>query len=459
MLVSISSITTCGTGSARRWAQASTGILHAKRKGRAMLLVCAMALLSVNAGCQTPQSFAFWNKQEPKVDYTTPEDTFVMRGGEMVLDPGIPVLGGDFEGARRMYRDKEFDKAEPIFAHVADNKKNTLPVLETARYYQAMCLYNQGKYPSASERFIQLLNNFPSAAHGQEAREHLFNIANYWLDETRDQMEQAKDVKEGKRWMTMPIMPVHFETAKPLLDIEGHALRVLEAVYMTDPLSTGDPKALLGEKALFYMGSVKFYREDYRDADHYFYQLVQNYRNGKYAAKALQLSIICKEICQGGPDYDGRRLQEARDLIERAKVAYPELQKTQGEWLNKQAVEIHNIQAEKDYDIARQFERTGHPGSAYFYYELVCRRYPGTTFAEKSHKKVEELRALADRENAQTPSPAVQPGNPGNPGAPGSEAGPMPRPVNPGPPMPPVGGGGQYGPSPRTLPPGLEGPR
>src|SRR5207237_10416241 len=128
-------------------------------------------------------------------------------------------------------------------------------------------------------------------------------------DETHDQIEHAKDVKEGKRRITMPIMPVHWETSKPLLDIEGHALRVLEAGYMTDPLSTGDPKALLGEKALFYMGSVKFYREDYRDADHYFYQLVQNYRNGKYAAKALQLSIICKEICQCGPDYDGRRLE------------------------------------------------------------------------------------------------------------------------------------------------------
>ncbi|HYV36821.1 MAG TPA: hypothetical protein VE988_14025 [Gemmataceae bacterium] len=455
--MSIPSTTKCGTDSANNGAGVHALLYPPAAAGRqrvCMSLALTLALLTIVPGCQgswfqAPQSMAFWNKAEPKIDYTTPEDSIVLRGGEMVYDQSIPVLGGDFEGARRMFRDKEYAKAEPIFEHIADNKKNTPQILEAARYYQAMCLYNQGKYPGASERFIQLLNTFPSATHGQEAREHLFNIANYWLDETRDQMEQAKNVKDGKAWITMPIMPVHWETSKPLLDIEGHALRLLDAVYMTNPMSAGDP-SMLGEKALFYMGSVKFYREDYRDADHYFFQLVQNYKNGKFAPKALQLSIICKEICQGGAPYDARRLQEARDLIERARTAYPELQKTQGQWLDKQAVDIHNLQAEKDYEIARQFERTGHPGSAHFYYELVRRRYPGTTFAEKAEKKVIELRGLAEKEGA-VAQPAPQSGQTT------PEMGPLPRPLTPGQPMPPAGA--PFGGPPRTLPPGLEGPR
>jgi hypothetical protein len=41
-------------------------------------------------------------------------------------------------------------------------------------------------------------------------------------------------------------MLVHFEDAKPFLDIEGHACRLLEAVYITDPESKVDPKAGLG---------------------------------------------------------------------------------------------------------------------------------------------------------------------------------------------------------------------
>src|SRR5208282_5017047 len=174
----------------------------------------------------------------------------------------------------------------------------------------AECLYKQTKYPAAGDRYLQLLNEYPSAAHGDEARQRLFDIANYWLDETRDQMEKTKEVTEGKRWFTPPLTLVHFETSKPFLDIEGHAVRMLEGIHMTDP------RGPLGEKALFFLASIKFYRHDYTDADHYFYQLVTNYPNSPHAPNAMKLSIICKEICTHGPDYDGRRLQEARDLIE-----------------------------------------------------------------------------------------------------------------------------------------------
>ena len=39
-------------------------------------------------------------------------------------------------------------------------------------------------------------------------------------------------------------------------------------------------------------------------------------------------------------------------------------------------------QAEKDFRTAEYYERTGHPGSAVFCYELVRRRYAGTKYAD-----------------------------------------------------------------------------
>jgi TolA-binding protein len=409
-------------------------------------LLCA-ALLSAVPGCQgsmfqVPESMAFWEKHDGKVDYTTPEDAFVLRGGEMVPDKSLPTLGGDFEGARLLFQQKEYAKAEPIFGHIADNKKNVLQVLEAARYYQAECLYKQTKYPSAGDRYLQLLSDFPSAAHGDEARQRLFDIANYWLDETRDQMEKAKEVTEGKRSFTPPLTPVHFETSKPFLDIEGHACRMLEGIHMTDP------RGPLGEKALFFLASVKFYRHSYSDADHYFFQLVTNYPNSPHAPSAIKLSIICKEIETHGADYDGRRLQEARDLIETARRTYPELARNDDKFLDRQAVEIHNREAERDYNIACYWERTGHPGSAHFYFEIVKKRYPGTPQAEKAAKKLVDLEAKALRE-AEKAQPAVQAptvsGNttssqqyiPGQPlTAPPAEIGPAPRQLPPG-----IGGG------------------
>jgi RNA polymerase sigma factor (sigma-70 family) len=48
-------------------------------------------------------------------------------------------------------------------------------------------------------------------------------------------------------------------------------------------------------------------------------------------------------------------------------------------------------QAEKDWQIAEFYRRTGHLGSARFYYELVRRRYPGTLYADRAGERLREL--------------------------------------------------------------------
>jgi hypothetical protein len=47
-------------------------------------------------------------------------------------------------------------------------------------------------------------------------------------------------------------------------------------------------------------------------------------------------------------------------------------------------VSVNLQQADRDFNIAEFYRRSGHPGSAYFYYELVIRRYPKTDYAEKA---------------------------------------------------------------------------
>jgi hypothetical protein len=48
--------------------------------------------------------------------------------------------------------------------------------------------------------------------------------------------------------------------------------------------------------------------------------------------------------------------------------------------------------AEKDYQVAEFYRRTGHPDSARFYYELICRRYPNTTCDERAKKRLAQLK-------------------------------------------------------------------
>jgi hypothetical protein len=54
--------------------------------------------------------------------------------------------------------------------------------------------------------------------------------------------------------------------------------------------------------------------------------------------------------------------------------------------------QINTIQAEVDLKIAEFYRQSGRPESARFYYELVCRRYPGTTFAVTAKQRMDDLK-------------------------------------------------------------------
>jgi outer membrane protein assembly factor BamD (BamD/ComL family) len=47
--------------------------------------------------------------------------------------------------------------------------------------------------------------------------------------------------------------------------------------------------------------------------------------------------------------------------------------------------------AQRDFNVAEFYLRTGHAESATFYYQLVCRRYPGTDVAERARGRLTEL--------------------------------------------------------------------
>jgi TolA-binding protein len=420
------------TESARRRAPGGTrGRPHA-------LAAAALAglLLTHAGGCATVGGwFDGWRAKRPDPP-PAPVETMSLRGGAAA--EAAPA-NAELEGAKRLYYDGDYAKAEPIFTRIVNDKKSLVPVAEEALYYEADCERLRGRYPDAAELYNKLLGSYPMGKHAPQAREHLFNIANYWLDDTRAHMEACRQKKEGKRWWVSPIMPVHWDNTHPVFDTEGHAIRMLEQVYITDP--TGP----LAEKALFYIASVKFFREDYRDADHYFSQLVEHHPNGKLAPEALRYSIICKQMSTGGSEYDGKLLSEAIDKVQLARASYPELVRERGEFLDRQMYSITQQQADSDFKVAEFYRRTGRPGSAYFYYELVRRRYRGTEYARKATERMAELKQRVDAERAkeQNNGPA--------PGGAAPETGPAPRPYAPGAPLSPLGNG----PAPGTLPPGL----
>jgi outer membrane protein assembly factor BamD (BamD/ComL family) len=382
-----------------------------------------------------------WKWFEGKVEAPAgPADSLVLRGDK--LEEDVPSVkskaSAEMEGAKELYRRGEYAQAEPLFRHIADNTKNSVTIAEEARYYQADCLRLLGRYPRASEAYYQVLEL--NGQFRELANQRLFDIANFWLDDTRAIMRAYDEQKEGKRWFVWPMSFVHFEKSKPLLDEEGHALEKLEQVRIHDPSGS------LGERALFFLGTVRFFRQDYLEADHYFHELVTNHPNSDKAAQALEMSIICKQLCTGGSAYDGRKCAEARQLVDMAVRSYPELANKKSDFLERQLYSINQQQADRDFGVAEFYRRIGHPGSAYFYYEIVRRRYPGTKYFDRATERMHELRGQLDKEKAE-PMPPPLPGTQGADKTPGPqpEMLPTPRPLTPGTPL--------MQPEPETAPP------
>jgi TolA-binding protein len=296
----------------------------------------------------------------------------------------------DLQGAHELYRQGDFATAEKVFRKIADNTKNPPQIAEEARYYQAECLRRQEKYPKASDVYNRMLNDFHFGVHREEAMEREFEIANYWLEDTRAEIRREREQKEHKQWFVMPAMFIHFEKSKPLLDEEGRALEALEHIVLNDL------NGHRADEALFLAGSVKFFREDYREADRYFSQLVDYHPRSQYAPQAMEYAIISKHMSTGGSDYDGRKVAEARKYVDVALRNYV-MPTEKSAFLERQLAGINFQQAEKDFKIAEFYRRTGHPGSAYFYYEIVRRRYPGTPFFDKATEQMYQLKAELDK--------------------------------------------------------------
>lgn len=323
---------------------------------------------------------------------------FILGGDGLFKSTNVSVASAqaELEKGKELFSqaktDSEYARARTIFHRLAAHKKTPASVAEEALYQEAECQRLRSLYPSAAEIYTQLVTTYPRGRFHRDALQRMFDIANYWLDETRDAMNAQAEVEAGKRQFVMPASFIHLEKSKPFFDMRGRALVLLEKIYLND---IDGP---MGEVALFYLGNISLFQENYAEADHFYAQIVKFHPNGQYAPKALKLCILCKQMSSGGPLHDGRTVAEARELVHQAKAAYPELAHKETDFLQNQLVTINLQQAEKDMNIAEFYRRTGHPGSAYFYYELVRRRYPGSKQAEKATQRMAELKDRVERE-------------------------------------------------------------
>ena len=283
--------------------------------------------------------------------------------------------------------------AEKMFKKLADNAKNPLDVIEEARYCEAECQLQREDYRNAAATYKRQLKDLHDGKFTQRALEKLYFIANLWLNDTREQAKAYDQQRHGKVWLVTPMPIVHFDHKKPFLDEEGNALQCLETIIEHDR----DNK--LKEDSLFLLATVKLFRGDYSAADDYYTALWRDktFKNSPYAVKACKQSVLCKLQVNGGTVYNPKTIEEARKALFDGQERFPELRQEK-EWLDQHFKAINVMQADRDFKIAEFYRASGKPGAAYFYYELVRRRYPGSNYEKKSEEYIAAIRVQVERE-------------------------------------------------------------
>lgn len=356
------------------------------RPGRARALFAVAALVAALSGCHTARSF---------------KERVEQAGGKLTgSNFDDPEAEAKLKRAEDLFQNKDYATAQDQFRALADNKGNSAALAERARFMQAECRYMRKQLPEAADTYHKVLLDFPTGAYRRDCCGRIFDICDYWLDDFRAEVDARKDEKGVLRWK--PGMPNPFDRSKPVLDQEGRTLESLQRVHMHDV--TG-PTA---DKAIFWCGYVNFVRGNFGEADQFFSQLVQMHPDSKLHPQAMAFAILAKNNATGGAAYDGRKCAEALQLVHTAEASVPELANNpeMAEKLTRAKFAIRSQQAEKDFLMADYYERTGHAGSAVFYYELVRRRYAGTKYSEQA---TERQAYLIKRMQEGKPEPGTDP--------------------------------------------------
>jgi outer membrane protein assembly factor BamD (BamD/ComL family) len=341
----------------------------------------ALVTLALAPGC--------WHKsvlRDPKVleqaATATEREALVLRAGnwekQQAPEPG--TAQGDLHVAQALFRAEDYPKAAKAFEEVAENHKGNAEVHEQALYMKAEANFQQGKYVDARDGYEELLKTYPGSRHRGDAARRMFQIADIWLEEAREDMRRGSRSSLGRF--------VHFEPdRKPLFDQDGHAIKNLENVRQHDP------NGPLADDSLMVAAGYHFSMGDYQEAALLSDQLIHNYPRSEHQAQAHLLNAQSKLHAYKGAAYDPRSLEEARRTLRSALNLFPNELESERQRIYRELDEIRNSQAKTQFEIAEWYRTHGHPKSARLYYRWILQQkdFAGTKWAERAQQRLAEL--------------------------------------------------------------------
>lgn len=315
--------------------------------------------------------------------------------GYATRDPFAPLEGqADFDKAQALFEAGQYADAEKAFKKVARKYKDK-PIEEEAMFMIAESKYMQKEYPSAQDAYGELMKKYTATRHTEASTRRLYSIARYWLKsppspseiELVQYNEGRLNTPEGDKEIPVPkqvaVAPNFTDKTRPFFDTHGRALQALTAVWLNDP--TGP----IADDALLMAATYHMRKKDYKEADHYFNILREEYPQSEHVQTAYVVGQRVKLLAYQGADYDGKALEDARKLTGSTLKLFPEVEQRQR--LEADLAKMNSAAIDRDWKRVELYLRKRQYESAAVYCVLIMKRAPDSEYAVKAYQTMVKL--------------------------------------------------------------------
>ena len=361
-------------------------------------MLAAASLLSA-AGCQSLRTAGAADPSPlgatPELPAATMKET-ASRGSNRVISFLTGKEPQDKQRAKQLYQEgdalfhqaTDLPRAEaiPLYKQAAKQFRRAAEahpdsaLEQDALLMAGESLFFADRLTEAEEAFAELQKKYPRNRHNDRVAARLFEISRYWIE-----TEKAGNAS----WM-----PVNFfDPKRPMYDVDGHAIRVL------DNIRYNDPTGMLSDDATMAAGVEFMEQGKYDRADEFFTDLRDSFPDSEHQFNGHLLGLRCKLLIYAGPQYSGLVLDEAATLIEQTRRRFPgRLQDDPQvrEEMARIAAEIDFKKAQRLVERARYREKRGEYGAARYYYQAILEEHGATPFAEESRERLAAIESEPD---------------------------------------------------------------
>lgn len=270
------------------------------------------------------------------------------------------------------------------------------PRYPEALYLQGTAYLETGDYRGAQDTYQKLLSDYPGSPYAERSLSGLFRVGEQYL--------------AGKRRKAL-------RGLFRIKDREG-------GVKIMDDMIANYADTPLAEQAQLTKANYFYERGEFGTAQEEYARFSRDFSTSRFAPKAQLYSAYAALAAFPGIKFDDAPLVEAEERFRQFLGAYP----AQARQLDVPLLleQVASTRADKTYDIAKFYEKTGERQAAVYYYRATVERWPGTPAAGQAQGRLVALGELvagtetpAGAEAAEdVASPEDESGKAGRPGEP-----------------------------------------